>query len=762
MKRTIVFRSTAAPPTAGEPARVQLLRSYGILDTPSEASFDRIAHLAAELFQAPIALVSLADADRHWFKAAIGTAVREVPHESAFCTEVLRSGETLVVHDAAADPRFAAIPFVTGAPNVRFYAGAPLVVDGEVIGTLDVIDQAPRDPPPARVAALEDLARCVVTELELRKLVRLLEADVRERARIAAELKESRESLAALAATAADAFWETDAAYRIKAGIAGLDDLPQVQARGSMRALYAGRTIWEAAGADPARDPRWARHVEDLAARRPFRDFEFKASLPNGRERWLEASGVPVFAEDGAFLGYRGTSRDVTERKRQEARIRELAATDGLTGLANRRTFQAEIAARLAVASGERPGALLLIDVDRLKEVNDAHGHEIGDALLRAVAQRVVSSVGESGFVARIGGDDFAVLLDGVDGAAGERAAEKITHVAGAPFAVAGRRIHVTLTAGLTVFPQDAVGADAALTTAGMALYHAKATRRGAWRRFEPAMRREIEERRALEQEIREALDGDAFCLQFQPIVDLLGRRPATLEALLRWRHPTRGLVGPDAFIAVAEAADLGAELGQTALRQALAAMAAWRRAGLAADRVAVNLAPSQFVDEGFAAVIAAELAHHGLAATDLELEVTETVLLSTKAQSIARTLTALADAGATVSLDDFGTGYASLAHLKRFPIHRLKIDRSFVAGVQHDAGDAAIVRAMLNLAADLDISAVAEGVETAEQATLLRRWGCRFAQGFLFARPLDEAAVPEFLTRPAAGRARGRATRAR
>ena len=438
--------------------------------------------------------------------------------------------------------------------------------------------------------------------------------------------------------------------------------------------------------------------------------------------------------------GWVATYEDITERQKAEDRIAYMARHDSLTGLPNRVLFHEKMAEGLArVETRHTSMAILCLDLDNFKTINDTLGHPIGDRLLSTVAQRLICVLGANDTIARLGGDEFAILQAGPQPQAARTLARRIVEVLGQPIVIDNHEINSGVSVGIAVAPNDGLHADHLVKCADLALYRAKAEGRARYRFFESDMDTRLQEKRALELDLRKALTTGEFGLAYQPQVRLSDGELAGMEALLRWTHPERGAVPPAEFIPIAEETGLIVPLGEWVLRRACTEAAQWP----GSIRVAVNLSPIQFKGRGLVATVASALAAAGLAAHRLELEITEAALLQDDEATIA-TLHQLRALGVRISMDDFGTGYSSLSYLRSFPFDKIKIDRSFIADLDRGRDSAAIIRAVAGLGASLGIETTAEGVETAEQLDLVRRHGCTEVQGYFFSPPRPAAEVLE------------------
>ncbi|WP_199553517.1 putative bifunctional diguanylate cyclase/phosphodiesterase [Sandaracinobacteroides hominis] len=493
----------------------------------------------------------------------------------------------------------------------------------------------------------------------------------------------------------------------------------------------------------------WTRFLHERAAgselsefvRRglPFRDFLLRVEV-EGEVRWWLLSGTPKVDSEGRPLGYRGVGSDVTDRQRAAERIAELATFDALTGLVNRRVIHQ------ALAEGLQPGcgtALLFIDLDRFKAVNDSLGHGSGDRLLAEVSQRLRRIAAEHGgdgaLVGRLGGDEFAIVLPGTSLARALSVGEAIIAGITRPFSLGDKSAHIGASIGVALGPSDGATVETLMRAADLALYDAKARGRGNVRHYDRDMHQQAEARRSLEMDLRNAMAAGQLRLAFQPVVDAMDERIVGFEALARWRHPTLGDIPPSVFIPLAEEAGLIRRIGAWVLNEACKVAAGWPRH----IQLAVNLSPLQFDDPGLVETVHRTLRRWNIAPERLELELTESLFLDERPQTSAM-LAELEEMGVGFALDDFGTGYSSLGYLQKIAFRRIKIDRSFVRKSATDGGEAtAIIQAIVALAERLGMETTAEGTETRAEFEAMRRLGCAQVQGYYFGRPMpaEEAA---------------------
>ena len=464
---------------------------------------------------------------------------------------------------------------------------------------------------------------------------------------------------------------------------------------------------------------------------------EYRVVTKSGEIRWVRTSSRPVYDGD-RIIGLRAVLMDITDRKQAENQVKYLAYHDGLTGLPNRTLLSDRLA--MALAQRRRDGqslAVIFLDLDRFKLINDTVGHAAGDEALQRIAERLTSAVREGDTVARLGGDEFTVLLPAVTGVVdacevAERILERLTK----PLALAAHEFHVSASIGVALYPTDGDDAESLLRNADTAMYWAKDEGKNRFQLFAAAMNAQIQDRASLESDLRHALDRGEITVYYQPQVNIESGQIMGMEALARWQHPERGILLPADFVPLAEETGLILPIGEWVLRTSCAQCKAYQEAGLPLVRVAVNLSSRQFQDPGLVAMVTDALKETGLDPDYLDLEITEGTAMR-DVEFTVDTLRQLRGMGVHISIDDFGTGYSSLAYMSRFPVDSVKIDRSFVGDAPANPDDAAIVTAIIALARTLNLRAVAEGVQTKEQLAILKERQCHEAQGYLWSKPV-------------------------
>ncbi|MEW5727777.1 MAG: EAL domain-containing protein [Pseudomonadota bacterium] len=563
--------------------------------------------------------------------------------------------------------------------------------------------------------------------------------DITERKAAEAELRTQKEWLATLINAMPDMVCFKDGkgrwlvANQLLLDLAGLEGVD-----------YQGRT-----GFELARLARGAVEVLSSTADAEERAWRENRAITTetqfatqGGAKVFDLSQIPLFNDDGSRRGLVVVGRDITERKLAAQRIHHLAHHDSLTGLPNRILFQERL--RGALAQAKRAGhkvALMFLDLDKFKDINDTLGHHVGDLLLKAVAKRLQRCVRETDTVARLGGDEFAVVLTNLadpDGAS--NVAETIIASIADPFGLDEHEVSTSTSIGITVYPDDADDADALLKNADLAMFRSKAEGRNTYHFYVAEMDAEMQARKVIERDLRLALGTDQLELHYQPLVDMSSGAITGCEALLRWKHPTRGWISPAEFIPVAERTDLIGPLGRWIMHQACVQGRDWARQGLPPLKIAVNLSPAQFKNhQALIAMVSDILDQTGFDPALLQLEITEGIAMQ-NIETTIEVLRTLRSMGALISIDDFGTGYSSLNYLKRFPVDKLKIDRSFVVDIGLHPDNAAVVKAIVNLGHSLGTRINVEGVETREQLDFLLGHGVDEAQGFYFSRAVPAA----------------------
>ncbi len=572
-----------------------------------------------------------------------------------------------------------------------------------------------------------------------------LESRVRDRT---AALGASEARFRSFTSLGSDWYWEQDDQFRFTSISGNL-----AEATGFDIEEHLGRTRWELPGVE-APDGGWATHRARLESHETFYDVVLPRFHPVRGQRYAAISGEPVFDAEGRFTGYRGIGREITRQKLAEENINRLAHYDTLTSLFNRTAFFERLNHALSVAQRHaRSLAVLFIDLDRFKDVNDAFGHVTGDEVLKIMAQRLTGTIRASDTAARLGGDEFIVLAEDVSRESdvsefGQRLLDALSE----PFALHGQECRLSASVGIAMSPHDGDDAATLLKKADVAMYRAKESGRNGLAFFSEVDNRPAEERIVMGAGIRRALDTDQLRLLYQPKVSVRNGAMTGVEALVRWQHPERGLLLPDAFIPLAEDSGLIRHIGRWVLHTACTQALKWQAEGAGPIRVAVNLSARQFSDERLVIEVAHALAQTELPAELLELEITESMMMENP-DLAAETLLEIKAMGVHVSIDDFGTGYSSLARLKKFPIESVKIDRSFIRDIAVDPDDAAIVSAVIAMAHSLRLKVIAEGVETHDQVRFLRDRNCDEMQGFLFSRPVEAAEILAFVHRHSANR---------
>ena len=715
-----------APSALDEVGRLAALHAYDILDTPRECQFDALVSIAAHAFNVPIVLLTFIDEHRLWFKSTFGciTAGSETSRNTSFCAfTILCPGQIMVVEDATKDPRFLDNPSVTGNLGLRFYAGASIKsIDGYALGTICILDTVTRSMSSRELDALGALATTVACMMELgRSHAKLVESQAHYRHRM--ELSPH------IAWTAGPDGLLLEIGPQIAVLIG--QRVEQVEGRGWVEIVH------------PEDQPGFRHHWSEALRLGKVFDHEQRVRTVDGSHRWFRVYAAPRRNADKEIIRWYGIAEDINERRVIQGKFQHLAYHDGLTGLMNRIRFRELLEGQISIGAGDKPFALLCLDMDSFKAVNDTLGHLAGDSLLQKVADRLRRCVRSTDILSRIGGDEFFIVQTDLEKPEDAAAlAERILAVLAESLALENHLLSPTASIGITLYPQDGVDPDKLLQSADLALYRAKEEGRGTYRFFQPEMDEKLRRHQALKIDLQGALERGEFTLVYQPLVGMQSGRLEGFEALLRWNHANHGSISPNDFIPAAESTGLIIAIGRWVLEQAC------HQATLLPEdlTIAVNLSAVQFGQRDLPQAVFSALKSSNLAPGRLELEITESVPILNNDQNLS-ILTQLREIGIGIVLDDFGTGYASLSYLQRFPFDKLKIDRSFVEQLDVAEGARAIVKAILDMSRALGVSTTAEGIETSEQFRYLREEGCDQGQGYLFSYPISAEDIPAFIS---------------
>ena len=711
---------------ANEQSRLQALYDHGLNSEGLVKSLDPVVQIAARMFGMPVAAVNMIGSDHVFFAAVTGVGEVDMRRDVSFCAHAINQVEVMVVPDARQDERFHDNPLVTGDTQLRFYAGVRLLSpDGLALGALCVVDNRPHfDFSADDQRRLQELAQMVSDRLELK--------------RIETQTNRSRPDFASYAGHSSTPVvwfndhgqitaWNTAAAqshgYSLAEGIGQPVEMLLVERdRATFRDMISRAVV--------------AGSLDDLDV-----SFEARGLRKGGGEFQL---GFSLFGwkADGE-MRFEVILKDITAQRLAESEIDQQNTRDPLTGMANRARYYRVVEDAIIA---NIPIAVLMIDLDSFKDINDTLGHACGDDILKATAHRLSQMVGAAGVVARIGGDEFAIVL--LDVASPEYAlalAEQAINLIAQPIVIREDEVRVVASCGVALAPVHAQETLELVSDADLALFKAKAMGRGRACVFSPVLRLEAVARRLYAMELYRAVNEGEFLLYYQPQVNLTTGTVTGAEALIRWRHPKRGILAPISFLPALENGTLAATVGAWVMDEACAQVAYWRRHTGAELRIGVNLFGAQFQAGDLYAEVVSTLARHGLPPAALELEVTENIALDGD-EVVLNILRRLKEYGVGIAFDDFGTGYASLSLLKTYPLTRIKIDRSFVQGMLEQKKDDSVVSATLDITHAFDLQAIAEGIETQPQYEYLRAKGCEEGQGELFGKPMPAAQFEQLL----------------
>lgn len=725
----------AYPCPTNELERLKALRATGIMNTGSAPEFDAIAELASSIFGTPMSVVAFIEDDFQWFKAHLGLDIEQTSREVSFCKYTILQNEVLVVNDAAKDERFKDNPLVIGEPNVRFYAGAPISLDGKTnIAAICVIDTQPRiasDEQIAQLKKLANIAAALVRAHQSESEAKTLEMKVRQRGKLLSQT-----------------------ARISKTGAWSLDTNTLITEWSSETYAIHELTTNEPPSLDDAISfyPEYERAelvkkiVKCVDHGIPFEiECDFITAL--GNKRRVRCFGEIEYSEDGTRCLI-GIIKDITDEHENAKRLWDAAHVDALTGIANRLAFQHKLDSLAERSSDDDDNfKMLLIDLDGFKDINDSFGHLAGDKILCSIAKRIEDTIPENAICARLGGDEFAVLM-GVQNEMlkPEDLASELIEVINLPVPYEGHEISVGVSIGISLTYQETRSCEEFQQQADLALYHAKQIGRGVYETYNPTLTEAFEEKRQALELVKEAINEGRLLPHYQPIFDLRSQQIKGVEALARIQNKDGSIVGPAKFWHALFEPKSALAVDETILDIALRDFAEWRSNGLDIDFISINASSLCIQSMDYVERVLEALAHNNLQPHHLKIEVVENIFLDDADSKVTTVLERLSKAGVIIALDDFGTGYASLSHLRDYPVNCIKIDQSFVSGLGQSVGNTAIVQALVSLGKSLDLDIIAEGIETQGQLDFVSAVGCTFGQGYLFSKPISAHQMSDYL----------------
>jgi diguanylate cyclase (GGDEF)-like protein/PAS domain S-box-containing protein len=712
-------------------------------DRMPTVNFANVPALAADLCGMPMAIVTVCRNGNVHMESQHGLSGLPV---TVFCEYAILQDGLLEVTDATLDPRFRDLPQVRGAPFIRFYVGAPLISPtGQRLGTLALLDSQPRTIDDVQRMHLQSMANQMVVYLDLLRQHTQLDQLATELERVNRQLREQADHLRQAQHIARVGSWK----YVVSENYLFLSD--EILYMYGLTPAEFGETMEAFINLVHPEDRQAVRSAQETAMKYGNASVQCRVMRKDGKIRYFEIIGQ-LFCDKNGQEYLAGTSQDITEQKVAEHRIGQLAYLDQLTGLPNRKFVLDRIDRLVAMHHRtKQDAAVLFIDLDNFKALNDTHGHDKGDMLLKQVANRLQTCVRHYDCVGRFGGDEFVIVLERIGtGSINEAAhacqvAQKILSLLNEPYLLETLQHRITPSIGIAIFDSEMVSTSDLLRRADMAMYKAKAEGRNAIRFFSAGMQEAVNARSQLEADLRQGLVAQEFYLAYQPQVDNTGHIIG-VEALLRWQHPKQGLVMPAQFIPMAEELGLIAEIGKWLLEQACQQLVRWTNDPPTQHlTLSVNVSVRQFRHAAFIDQTTETLSRTGADPKKLKIEITESMLIS-DIEETTRKMMALKAIGVRFALDDFGTGFSSLAYLQKLPLDELKIDQSFIQNVTTDKNNAAITRSIIGLAHNLGLSVIAEGVETEDQRQFLVDEGCASFQGFLYHKPLAAQTIETFM----------------
>lgn len=766
------MRIAAIP--ANEKARIAALRKLNILDTDNEDRFDRITRLAARMFSCEFSTISFIDVDRQWFKSEVNLGLCETPRSSSFCSHTILRNDIFVVPDTLKSEDFNNNPFVLNAPFVRFYAGIKISVDGLHVGSLCVFDTKPRTMSLLEAEALEDLASIVEDELKNDEKLSSELVSIRLRKKL-----EDAHKLARVRNVLLEKVVNSHALHPVLTEIVEAVEHEYVGQFCSILLLEGNQLFIGAAPSLPdfyndaiqgvaigvgqgscgtSAFTGTRTIVDDISTHPYWKNWASIAKKAGLAACWSE----PIKSADGKVLGsfaiYHSEiampSGEELERIEQFAHVASIAIErhhaseliwrqanfDELTQLPNRSVMQEHLKQSLSMANRNKTFvAVMFIDLDNFKDINDTLGHGAGDELLIACSVRIKNTIRENDIVARLGGDEFIVIInDLVQMQDVELIANKLLTEIGQEFILQDGVVHTSASIGITVYPNDGNDIASLLKNADQAMYGAKGIGKNKYHFYTKSMQELAQKRMTLIKDMRSAIENDEFFIVYQPIYNLQTGEISKAEALIRWQHPTRGVVGPFDFIPLAEEVGLINDISNWIFEKVCTNVREWREKYSASLQICINTSPLQYVDSNKGIIKWLDYLQESQTPPEsIVLEITERLLMEAD-QNVSDTLTQFRAVGVQVALDDFGTGYSSISYLQKFTTDIIKIDKSFVSSINEVNVNKTLCEIIVMLGKKLGVKVVAEGIETLEQSKILNSLECDFGQGYLFSKPIS------------------------
>ncbi|AXT40192.1 EAL domain-containing protein [Alteromonas sp. BL110] len=758
-----------------EVERISILKRLALLDTPNEERFDRITRLASSVLNCRFATITLIDTDRQWFKSSFNIDLKESARDIAFCSHTIYETGPFIVPDTQKDPRFKDNPFVLGEPHIRFYAGIRLIVDGCAVGTLCVLDTKPHDLSENQLFQLEKLAELANAEIcreehtELSKQITEYQdrlEQTQKLTRVRSTILEKVVNAESLHSVLFDIVDAIEGEYpnkrcsilllqegKLRKGAA--PSLPEFY-NDAIDGLQIGHGVGSCGNAAATNSPTVVEDISTHPYWDGFHKLAAKAGLASCWSQPIRGANGNVIGTFAVYHSYKAipTPEEVIlieqfahiasiaiERDIANDLIWNQANYDTLTGLPNRNLMLDHLDLAIKAAKRENDKvAVLFLDLDNFKDINDTLGHDVGDELLKDCAKRLKQNVRANDTVSRLGGDEFVLILSSINNLSSvDDIIQKLLEVIAEPFLIDVERVHTSGSLGVTLYPDDADNTKDLLKYADQAMYKAKASGKNSYKYYTLDMHEAAVKRLSLLNDLRYAVKNNELFVEYQPITTLSNGQILKAEALLRWQHPQKGRIPPDEFIPLAEESGLIIEISDWVFNEVCRNVKYWQSQYRRDLQISINTSPSHyFHQESNITDWLNRLLEMNISARSILLEVTENLLMKADAE-VSRKLFQFRQAGVGIALDDFGTGYSSISYLKKFPTDFIKIDKSFVKTMTDVSNDKVLCEAIIIMAKKLGIKVVAEGIETREQFEILKGMECDYGQGYYIARPMSK-----------------------